>query len=784
MNRKILEAERKRLKKFVEEQNTRIEDITKKISRYQKLHDNFDLQATIDYFVNYETKKIEKTVEEIEAQKQRRAKAKESIPHFESLFKADPRNVEKKNKLKRAEFERDNAKDVIVQQTKYIKEYEDNIDKFKSMTEKDLKEHLQECIRSQEALIVNANNALKYETERFERDERAVKKSEKAREGVYIQDPDIDEHQISRALNPHFRKRLSAFTEIDAKTVRLASRIVRATHEKGVDRATFLIKCRLWESKQEDKETAEDQYYETTEAMKVLGSWIASNGEDPETFGDERFKGDPTELKQLYLLSMELIKNKMFLPEEKFDLAISFFTIKAFEYCYDMFLEILRNPLTRAPEKAEACKFLYYSENDEYIPEIEKYTMEIISNQELTDRFRFETIACYVTDLGLKTRYLQNPLATEGIDQELVTNLFKVFITTPTHPKYLVLAYTALLEQNVDETIKPDIEKKLLEMAKSTKFDKIVDEYVQDRIKKETYYMDEEEKKEYMEKIKNGAYKLDEMDQKTLAEKIHRIRADAADVLVRRNDSPYHKEAYDLVLELGESVEDLEINKTVYTNAENVHLLNEKSIEFVEKLYKQSNKKFVKIDEVVRDIEIMCDKFNVQVDDRMCIRKALDRVMMDASKFTSFEITMTTILLCIYNEINKHPQKKHIMARLLEELIDMAETCASGHAKRIVNVMVGYTEELEGMMDITYQLEANIKARINTAIKNLEEGDHKNAIMDGMVEEAKDRDPFHKFVKKVFYGGIYDELKDEFVVQGYLSQKKFDDKVKEVLAKL
>jgi len=789
MNRKILEAERKRFNEIVETQGKRIEECTSKRAELTKMLDEInrggDIRIVKDYLFDIETEKKLVLQKEIRKQKERNALASKNIPGLYAKYKENPKNVLSKNAYVRAEFDKENSKAIMDSEAEKLEKIEEKMEEIREMTLDDLLGVLEKKISYQDSIATNAKNVIDFETERFQREEKTLLKEEKSikKRGVYVQDPDIEKHQVDIALQSSVRKRIASIPTIDEKTIRMCSKMIRATHEKGVDRAEFLIKCRLWESENE-KESDDERYYETSEAMRVLGSWIATNGEDPSSYGDERFKGDPTELKQLFLLSMELIKSKLFLPEEKFDLAVSFFTINAFEYCYDMFLEMLRSPHVRAPEKAEACKFLYYSENEEYLPEIEKYTLEIINNTELEDRFRYETIACYITELGLKTRYLNSILKTNNIDQELVTNLFKVFIKTPTHPDYLILAYTFLLEQSHDEKVKPEIEKKLLDMAKSTTFDKLVDKYMQEQIRKETYGMDEKEKKEFLQKVKEGKFVLDIFDEKKLAEKIHRIRADAADVLVRRTSSPYHKEAYELVISLGESEEDLEINRTVYTNAENVHLLNEKCTEYIETIFQKSNKRFVKIDEVVRDIEIMCEKFQLNVDDCMSVRRSLDRLMMDASKFTRFNITMTTILLCIYNEICNHASKKRLMARLLEELIDMSDTCASGHAKRLVNTMVGYVDELEGMMDINLQLEANIKARINTAIKNLEEGDQKNAIMDAMVVDAKDRSPYLTFIDKAFNGGIVQDLKDEFVVQGFISENKFKEICDEVLSKL
>jgi len=756
MNRSILEKNIEDFHKFEKEQNNRKEEALRKIddltTRLNKISTVDDRINAFQDLIDRQREGIEVEKKRIEEQEERHEKAEVEMKEAEKASKKRPQDRELKHAFKKQEFEFFNSGHMIKHFEKRIGEIEEKIEEYRTAMNENpesIVEILEQLIAQEESIVVGIGQHLKLEQDRIDLDTRYVEQMEQNRRGsVFVFDPEIEEHQIQKALDTNIRRRIASITEINDKTIKLASKFIRAKHESASDRAEFLIRCRLYESQKEIDEADEDRYEETSEAMRTMSSWIAANapeeGDEEEVLhkGDVRFEGDKTELKQQYEIAMKLIQNKLFLPEEKFDIAVSFFTIGAIEYCYSLFMAILKSPYTRATDKAEACKFLYYADNDEYIPEIEKYTKEIIYNNELSDRFRYETIACYVTSLGLKTKYMHTPLPVEGIDQELVTTLFQEFVKLDIHPDYKILAYTFLLEQDHDEDIKEGVEKSLLEMARSTSFPKVNDE---------------------------DAYK------------IHRVRADAADVIVRRPDSIFHQEAFKIVMELGEQEDDLEINKTVYTNAENVHLLNEKALDYIEKIYSKTGKKFSNMESVVRDIELMAERFNLTLDDRALIRKSLDRLILDSSRFTKHKITMSTILLCIYNEINNHKLKKRIMARLLEELIDMSETCASGHAKRLVNTMVGYTDELDGIMDIGLQLEANVKARIHASIKNMEEGDEKDDVVESMIGD--DRQPFLDYVERTF-PDIRKELEEEFVVQGYISQTKFDECVKDVLEKL
>lgn len=754
MNRSILESDIAEFEKNRKKQNGFKEESESKIKKLRKRLNEEDGKTLYTLLINDLEDEISEQKKEIDLQMERSSGARENIDDAEKEHKKKPQDRQLKREFKRLEFEIINSDAIVKERQKKINKLQSLISDYKeSMTKKpdSAKDVYHQIIENEKSIINGIEQYLKLEQDRIDRDTKFVEHEEEQqkRNRVFVFDPNIEPHQITRALNTNVRKRISSVSEINEKTIKMSSKFVRAKHESAKDRAEFLIRCRQFESQQEIDEADEDRYAETSEALRTLSSWIAANAaeDDDGDVPDKNaiFEGDKTELKQLYELSMLIINNKLFLPEEKFDLAVSFFTIGAIEYCYSMFLAILKSPYTRANEKAEACKFLYYADDDQYIPEIEKYTMEILENDELEDRFKYETIACYLSNLGLKTKYIHTRLPTDGVDHELVTNLFLKFVDMDIHPDYKILGYTTLLEQEHDESIKPDIEKRLLEMAKSTSFSKVDDE--------DKY-------------------------------KIHRIRADAADVVVRRPDSPYNKEAFEIVMELGEQEEDLEINRTVYTNAENVHLLNDKALEYVEQIYSQGFKKFTKIENVVRDIELMADRYQLSLEDRALIRKSLDRLILDSSRFTKFKITMTTILLCLYNEITNHKSKKRLMARLLEELIDMAETCASGHAKRLINTMVGYTDKLEGIMDITHQLEANVKARVMASINHMKEGPEKDAIVDAMSSDSDNRDVFKDHVEKVFRGGIEQELVEEFVVGGFISREKFDKCVKDVLEKL
>lgn len=586
----------------------------------------------------------------------------------------------------------------------------------------------QENLANEKRFTISAKQTyLKTENAKFEKEGKYLE-NKKTERTIFEMSPREINNKLSIKVTEKFRD-----LEVTKETLSNVSRCIRSKDDYK-SKADFLNRARLFES--ESTESTEiEKYMETSESLVVLNAYIAANASTIEN--GKIVHGDPLIMKELFDLCEVLINSPLWLSEEKMGLALSFFLVEEFSYCYPLFHQILKSSTVRIYEKAEACKFLYYSGKEEYINDIEKYTIEIINNTELSDDYRYQTIACYVSELGLKSKYLTENLTTTGVDTLLVTNLFKHFITIPCHPDKLILAYSFLLEQTADESIKPSVEDSLLEMAKSETFKGVDD-----------------------------------------PNKIIRIRADAADVLYRTSEI-HREEAGRIITILGQSENEHEINKTVYTNSENIHLMNENMIEYLEKNFSTNKQKFVKIDEIIRDIEILCEKADMLMNNRIKIRKSLDRIMLDPSKFTRYNITLTTVLIIIYNKIYSFDKKNALLERLLEELIDMSETCSSGHIKRLINVMTGFDTDLKEIMDISLQLEANIKARIN---KKIQSSENVEDLVDGMDKDSENHTLYIQTILK-FFEDIKQELEKEFIEQGFLSSDKFSEKCTEILSK-
>lgn len=449
----------------------------------------------------------------------------------------------------------------------------------------------------------------------------------------------------------------------------------------------------------------EDIHFWSGKALEVLSAWIGV------------CEKDKTEIKKLYELCQVLFQSKMISSDDKLNIASAFYLSNLIEYCYDLYYIILLSPYTRVEARAECCKFLYYSSDEKYIPAIEKHLTDIILS-DADDDLRYETIANYVTTTGISTKFLSNVLNVNEINQPLLVRLFNKFIDTKCDYFYIIMACEFLLEQETDKTLYPKVCEKLISICTN---------------KSET----------------------------------ERIRADAADVLLKHNIEPYSSQAQEVIHEIGEAGQN-EMEKNIFTNKENVHYLNDTFMSYLVNLHKKHVGKMQKMDRICEEIENII--IDLSEDSIFKIRQSLDRITLEPSLHTERKISTTDIFRLIWTVIQNHKQKEDLQKRFFEELEDMANTCSSGHAKRLINVMVGYDDSLEGCIDIKDQFIANIKARLMATIKYKENADD---LLESMIDKGNGKTLFNDHIKSVV-SSVEKELRNEFIVEGWLSEKIFE----------
>ena len=133
----------------------------------------------------------------------------------------------------------------------------------------------------------------------------------------------------------------------------------------------------------------------------------------------------------------------------------------------------------------------------------------------------------------------------------------------------------------------------------------------------------------------------------------------------------------------------------------------------------------------------------------------------------------------IWRLIVSHEYKDLLKIRMLEELIDMADTCSSGHVSRVINVLCGF--EIEGKtfsIEIGWkkQIRANLIARLTKRIKDYPEDEIRDLILEEMGTSG---DMTTKPELSTFFRNnllpIREELFSEFVGENYVSEDEFEE---------
>ena len=219
------------------------------------------------------------------------------------------------------------------------------------------------------------------------------------------------------------------------------------------------------------------------------------------------------------------------------------------------------------------------------------------------------------------------------------------------------------------------------------------------------------------------------------------------------------------------------ITGTVYDDSQNVHdtAVNEAIKESLLNLSKDPEVRGNTVYKVSDDITDMINKLDTHrttQKQRSRAKAALARFIEDPAVFTEKRIKLGLVLVLVWNRICRHRESSEMHIRLVQELAEAFNTCASGHLSRIVSVLVGYCRDIKQFAGFETQLVNNIKARINSEIRKAPEelqGDLFIAMADNKCEEYQ---VYIDFLKDL-YTPIYKELHHEFVPE-YISKQTFD----------
>lgn len=266
----------------------------------------------------------------------------------------------------------------------------------------------------------------------------------------------------------------------------------------------------------------------------------------------------------------------------------------------------------------------------------------------------------------------------------------------------------------------------------------------------------------------------------------YNLRADATDVLLQLGTNKNKSIAQDIILHLGMGTRNT-APLTLYDNRQNVHTKEiedsvKDALEYLQsfELAKKGGKTITvesvqadinKILQQERKVKKIPKKEKYEREDRIGI--AINRIVMDHALYSRYNCTLAHIFLKVWTYLSGHTCEEEIKKRLLEELCEMAGTCSSGYASRLINTISGFGDF---SMKISWrdQIEGNLAGRLNARIRDMDDLTEQEAILTEMTIPSSDfqlRKNFLRFLRENMLS-IREELYLEF--KGLIPDTDFD----------
>ena len=175
------------------------------------------------------------------------------------------------------------------------------------------------------------------------------------------------------------------------------------------------------------------------------------------------------------------------------------------------------------------------------------------------------------------------------------------------------------------------------------------------------------------------------------------------------------------------------------------------------------------------------------------IKSSLGRFQLDRS--INNNVQNKQLFIQVWNVINCHKDKDELIKRLFQELIEMNDTCSTGHVSRLANIFSGF--ELNGEIiklniDCKSEMFAVTMAKINKLVENLssnnrkEDEEYQNNILEELMWNSnyEKRVNLNRFLRENLMN-IREELYDEYVnKQKLIHNDTFEINFRFILEKL
>lgn len=244
----------------------------------------------------------------------------------------------------------------------------------------------------------------------------------------------------------------------------------------------------------------------------------------------------------------------------------------------------------------------------------------------------------------------------------------------------------------------------------------------------------------------------------------YNTRADAADTLHHYLRDELQEKAFQILLKLGSG-------RNIYDNKQNIHYVDVSEV---------FNK--VKDVEVKVNFESFAKYFKQTYNSDPIlsnnIANSLTRIVYDVAQYN--EKTAKQLVELVWNYVMTSPNRAELERRMVEEFVEMDDTCSSGHALRLLNVLSGF-DGVSVHITFEQQIIANFAARMNARFRRIPDSHpHKADILADMIGEVRGKHYQTFFISNV--GELFTELYKEFVPQ-FVNDENFDIAFKNAIEK-
>lgn len=403
--------------------------------------------------------------------------------------------------------------------------------------------------------------------------------------------------------------------------------------------------------------------------------------------------------------------------------------------CYDCFADLACDRSVLVDHRVDACRYLFATQNEDYLQISQESLLEVVDTDEYPSSYRYKIIAGFISRTGISTKLNMIKLRVP-YDEDFVYGLQVNFFYN---------------ERN-------DIRERILSGQHLLQMKRILDS----------------ERSEVLEVLLSTAQNAKHDDN---------TRADAADVILRLGDGEAKKLAREIIVELGFGAVDattsgslLSRKRTIYTDRQNIHEFGHQIDTFIEKIINETSVKIKPFHDVHQEVSEHIRRYLSDKEKKFKAFKALNRISIDTARFTRYKVTLAEIFVHVWARICTYEKdiQEELKKRMTEELIDMSDTCSSGHSGRFINVLSEHDISLK--ISWEEQVRSNIVGRMTARVRDCKDQDLrlKLAMANSELAEDEDRKAYAEFIRENI-PSLKEELYNEFVGGKYTSGKDFEE---------